>query len=77
MFVGNYKNKNMYYITILNFSTATVDQYDLGTWDGSSFDKTTLANWQTEDFENFLISEGYNLKNIEWMSHSDNTINYF
>jgi len=64
----------MYYITILDFANGTVDQYDLGTWDGSSFQMKQLAHWQTEDFENFLVSEGYNLKNIEWMSHSDNTI---
>lgn len=64
----------MYYITILDFANGTVDQYDLGTWDGSSFQMKQLEHWQTEDFENFLVSEGYNLKNIEWMSHADNTI---
>ena len=67
----------MYYITILDFANGSIDQYDLGTWDGNHFDKTDLAHWQTEDFENFLISEGYRLNNIEWMSHSDNTINKF
>ena len=67
----------MHYLTILDFANGSVDQYDLGAWDGNQFDKTTVAHWQTEDFENFLISEGYSLKNIEWMSHSDNTINYF
>jgi hypothetical protein len=77
MFVRNYKNKNMYYITILDYANGSVDQYDLGTWDGNQFDETMLAHWQTEDFENFLISEGYSLKNIEWMTHSDNTIYKF
>ena len=47
----------MYYITILDFANGSVDQYNLGTWDGNHFDKTDLAHWQTEDFENFLISE--------------------
>ena len=60
----------MYYITILDFANGSVDQYDLN-------DIDNIENWQTEDFEEFITSEGYRLKNIEWMSHSDNTINYF
>jgi len=62
----------MYYITILDFANGSVDQYNLG-----QIEAKNIENWQTEDFENFLVSEGYNLGNIEWMSHSDNTINYF
>ncbi len=62
----------MYYITILDFASGSVDQYNLG-----QIEADNIENWQTEDFEDFLISEGYSLKNIEWMSHSDNTINYF
>jgi len=65
----------MYYITILDFANGSVDQYDLSAWDYDT--STQFTHWQTEDFENFLISEGYSLKNIEWMSHSDNTINKF
>jgi hypothetical protein len=60
----------MYYITILNFANATVDQYNLLDYN----EEEELASWQSENFENFLVSEGYNLSNIEWMSHSDNTI---
>jgi len=60
----------MYYITILDFANGSVDQYDLN-------NQENIDTWQSEDFEDFLISEGYSLKNIEWMSHSDNTINYF
>tara|TARA_R110002074_G_scaffold371856_1_gene547107 strand:+ start:556 stop:747 length:192 start_codon:yes stop_codon:yes gene_type:complete len=63
----------MYYITILDFANGSVDQYNLA----DHFDKTTLAHWQAEDFEEFITSEGYRLNNIEWMSHSDNTINKF
>lgn len=59
----------MYYITILDFANGSVDQYNLG-----QIEAENIENWQTEDFEDFLISEGYSLKNIEWMSHSDNTI---
>ena len=62
----------MKYITVLDFANASVDQYNL-----DNFDENVLDEWQSEDFENFLVSEGYNLGNIEWMSHSDNTINYF
>lgn len=62
----------MYYITILDFANGSVDQYNLG-----QIEAENIENWQSEDFEDFLISEGYSLKNIEWMSHSDNTINYF
>ncbi len=63
----------MNYITILDFANGSVDQYNLT----DLFDKTTLAHWQNEDFEEFIVSECYNISNIEWMSHSDNTINYF
>ena len=60
----------MYYITILDYDSGSVDQYDLN-------NKDNIENWQSEDFEEFITSEGYKLKNIEWMSHADNTINYF
>ena len=63
----------MYYITILNFANSTVDQYNLLDYN----EEEELASWQSENFENFLVSEGYNLSNIEWMSHSDNTINKY
>jgi hypothetical protein len=60
----------MYYITILDFANGSVDQYDLN-------NQENIETWQSEDYEEFITSEGYRLKNIEWMSHSDNTINYF
>ena len=47
---------------ILDFANGSVDQYDL--LDQEGFDKTDLAHWQTEDFENFLTSEGYRLSLI-------------
>lgn len=61
------------YLTILDFSVGSVDQYNLA----EHYDEAIICQWQSEDFENFLVSEGYNLGNIEWMSHSDNKINYF
>ena len=63
----------MYYLTILDFANGSVDQYNLLDYT----EEEELATWQSQNFENFLVSEGYRLKNIEWMSHSDNTINYF
>jgi len=60
----------MYYITILDFSTGTVDQYDLRDYN----EEEELASWEAENFEKFIVSEGYRLKNIEWMSHADKTI---
>lgn len=61
------------YLTILDFSVGTVDQYNLA----DRYDRTTIAHWQHEDYENFLISEGYKLSNIEWMSHSDGKLKEF
>ena len=60
----------MYYITILDFSNGSVDQYDLLDYN----EEEELASWESENFEKFIVSEGYRLKNIEWMSHADNTI---
>lgn len=60
----------MYYITILDFSNGSVDQYDLLDYN----EEEELASWEAENFEKFLVSEGYNLSNIKWMSHSDKTI---
>ena len=62
----------MYYLTILNFESGLVYQYDLN----KLYFKNVLDNWQSEDFEQFILDEGFNLKNIEWMSHSDNDIIY-
>ena len=57
----------MYYITILDFANGSVDQHDLN-------NEENIENWESEDFEEFITSKGYGLKNIEWMFHSDNTI---
>jgi hypothetical protein len=62
----------MYYLTVLNFESGLVYQYDLN----KLYFKNVLDNWQSEDFEQFILDEGFKLKNIEWMSHSDNDIIY-
>jgi hypothetical protein len=63
----------MHYLTILDYANGTVDQYDLQ----ELFNDEQLSSFQTEDFEEFITSEGYRLDEVNWMSHSDNTINYF
>ena len=63
----------MYYLTILDYANGTVDQYDLQ----DHFNDKQLSSFQTEDFEEFITSEGYRLGEVNWMSHADNTIHYF
>ena len=63
----------MHYLTILDYANGTVDQYDLQ----DHFDEEQLSSFQTEDFEEFITSEGYRLDEVNWMSHADDTIHYF
>ena len=48
----------MKYITVLNFETGRVYQYKV--WDFSD-----------TDYEKYLIEQGHNLTNCEFMVHSD------
>jgi len=57
-------------LTVLDFECGLVFQYDIEVFQDGS--KPTL---QDEDFEKLLIEQGHNLKNCEWMSHSDDTLN--
>jgi len=50
----------MKYITILNFVTGTVHQYEI---DNS-----------VEDFEEFIDNEGFRLSEIQWMAHSNKEV---
>ena len=52
-------------LTVLDFEDGLVYQYVIET------DKEL----QAEDFEKIMIDEGHRLKNCEWMSHSDDTLN--
>lgn len=47
----------MKYITILNFVTGTVHQYEI---DNS-----------VEDFEEFIDNEGFSLSVVQWMVHNN------
>jgi hypothetical protein len=52
-------------LTVLDFEAGLVYQYDIETY----------KELQTENFEDLIIKQGHNLKNCEWMVHSDDTIN--
>ena len=55
----------MIILTVLDFEDGLVYQYDIET------DKEL----QAEDFENIIIEQGHRLKDCEWMSHADDTLN--
>ena len=55
----------MIILTVLDFEDGLVYQYDIET------DKEL----QAEDFEKIIIEQCHRLKDCEWMSHSDDTIN--
>jgi len=48
----------MKYITVLDFEEGRVYQYEI--W-----------NFSDTDYEEYLTEIGHNLKNCEWMVHSD------
>ena len=57
-------------LTVLDFECGLVFQYDIEVFqDGSKPELDSI------DFEKLLIEQGHNLKNCEWMSHADGTIN--
>ena len=53
------KNKNMNYITVLDFEVGEVYQYEAGKMQ------------DCEDFEEYLSGLGHNLANCEWMVHEN------
>ena len=63
--------ETMNYITVLDFSTGNVHQYDIG------FQVNKLGwNPDTESIEEYLTDKGHNLSNCEWMCHKTNTIHH-
>ncbi len=50
----------MRYLTILNFGNGTIHQYEI---DNS-----------VEDFEEFIVDEGFSLSVIQWMVHNNGKI---
>ena len=61
---------NKKYITVLDFETGQVFQYDLEKFgdDYMFVDKDTPTN---EELEDILVDQGHNLSNIEWMNHEE------
>ena len=55
----------MIVLTVLDFEDGLVYQYDI----------TTYKEVNEDDFEDLMVDQGHNLKNCEWMTHSDDTIN--
>ena len=60
---------SMTYITVLDFEAGKVFQYEISAWGNTN-------NWNpdSESCEEYLASKGHNLKNINWMVHSDDEI---
>ena len=63
----------MKYITILDFETSRVFQYDLEKLgdDYIFVDKDMPTN---EELEEIITDKGHNLANCEWMAHDDSEI---
>ena len=53
----------MNYITVLDFETGRVFQYEI--------ENKFIDNG---DYEEYLTNKGHNLQNCEWMVHDDNKI---
>ena len=60
------KNKKMKYITVLDFESGKVHQYEVMRQEG--------WNPDSESIEDFLESVGHNVNNCEWMVHSDHQV---
>jgi hypothetical protein len=61
----------MKYITILDFSMGHVHQYEI---QEDQYEIQEDQYERHEDLIDFIISKGFSLSNIEWMSHYDKTI---
>jgi hypothetical protein len=53
-------------LIILDYTSGIPTHYNLG---------DDVTNWQSEDYEEFMVSEGFRLKDIHWMTTKEN-INY-
>ena len=58
----------MIILTVLDYEDGLVYQYDVR----QAFDMKELG---ADDFEKILVDQGHRLKDCEWMSHSDDTLN--
>ena len=62
--------KEIKYITVLDFETGKVFQYDIH----GVVDKDEREITQSEQMEEYLTIQGHNLGNCEWMVHDSNEI---
>ena len=62
--------KESKYITVLDFEIGKVFQYDIH----GIVDKNEQEITQSEQMEEYLIIQGHNLGNCEWMVHDSNEI---
>ncbi len=60
----------MIILTVLDYEDGRVYQYDIEVFQDGS--KPELG---ADDFEKLLVDQGHRLKDCEWMSHADGTIN--
>ena len=62
--------KEMKYITVLDFETGRVWQYNIH----GVVDENEQEITQSEQMEDYIIDAGHNLSNCEWMVHEDGDI---
>ena len=53
-------------LIILDYMSGIPVHYDLG---------DNVTNWQSEDYEDFMVDQGFRLDNIHWMTTKED-INY-
>ncbi len=53
-------------LIILDYASGIPTYYDLG---------DDVASWDFEDYENFMVEQGFSIKDINWMTTEKN-INY-
>ena len=66
------KNKDMKYLTVMDFSSGTIHQFEVNFQDIDLGGGDTLS--QHEQCEVFLGNEGFRFSDIEWMIHKNGTI---
>ena len=64
----------MRYITVLDYESGRVHQYNISVDMKTSYEKHKHWSPQSEVCEEYLTNKGHNLSNCEWMSHNNNHI---
>tara|TARA_R100001594_G_scaffold93871_1_gene128086 strand:+ start:155 stop:367 length:213 start_codon:yes stop_codon:yes gene_type:complete len=66
--------KEIKYITVLDFEVGEVFQYEIGVKNVKGDKRFKEWNPDSESCEDYLINQGHNLGNCEWMVHNSNKI---